>query len=387
MTTVSGDWLTSAGAQSVLAMLEDSGYSAYAVGGCVRNALLDVAVADVDISTNARPQTVIELAKKAGLRSVPTGVDHGTVTVVAEGEGYEVTTFRADIETDGRRAVVQFSDDIGQDAIRRDFTMNALYADRRGLVLDPLGGLPDLRARHLRFIEDADLRIREDYLRILRFFRFFAWFGDPEAGMDADALSAIAGNLDGLSQLSRERVGSEMIKLLSAADPVMAVAVMEQTGVLMQILPGAVSRSLGPLILHETTLSLAPNALRRLAVMGFSDGPSLRLSKAQQRQLDLYRSLIGATEPPKVIAYRHGAKVATEAIALQAASFEHPLTLPDVPSLQAAASFRFPVIAADLMPEISGAALGRTLKHLENLWIASDFTLGKEALLALRGEG
>lgn len=205
--------------------------------------------------------------------------------------------------------------------------------------------------------------------------------------MDAEALAAIASNLDGLSQLSRERVGSEVIKLLSAPDPGMAVAVMEQTGVLGQVLPGAVSRTLGPLILHETNLHLAPNALRRLAVMGFSDGASLRLSKAQQRQLDLYLSLISTTESPKVLAYRHGVDMAIEALALQAASFEQPLILPDVPNLQTAASARFPVTASDLMPEITGAALGRTLKYLEDQWIASDFTLDKAALLALRGEG
>lgn len=387
MTSVTGDWLTSKGAQAVLSMFENAGYCAYAVGGCVRNALLGVAVSDVDMSTNARPEKVIELAKLAGLRSVPTGIDHGTITVVANGEGYEVTTFRADIETDGRRAVVKFADDIAQDAIRRDFTMNALYADRRGNVLDPLGGLADLRARHLRFIEDADRRIREDYLRILRFFRFFAWYGDPETGMDAEAISAIASNLDGLTRLSRERVGAEVIKLLSAADPGMAVAVMQQTGVLAKILPGAVPRALGPLIMHEQTLSLAPNALRRLAVVGFSDGVSLRLSKSQQRQLAQYQSLIVSTEAPKAMAHRYGVQTAIEALALQAASYEHPLNVPDLPGLQAAASAQFPITAADLMPQISGAALGQTLKRLEDIWIASDFSLDKAALMALRAEG
>lgn len=387
MTTVSGDWLASDGAQAVLSMLEDAGFCAYAVGGCVRNALLHAPVADVDIATNARPQQVIELAKEAGLKSVPTGIDHGTVTVVAGGEGFEVTTFRADVETDGRRAVVRFADDIAQDAIRRDFTMNALYADRRGTVQDPLGGLPDLRARHIRFIEDADRRIREDYLRILRFFRFFAWYGDPETGMDADALAAIAGNLDGLSQLSRERVGSELVKLLSAPDPSMAVAVMAQTGVLAQVLPRAVSRPLGPLIAHENALSLPPCALRRLAVMGFTEGASLRLSKAQQRQLDLYCSLIATTKSPRELAYRHGAIAAVDALALQAASFEQPLILPNLADLRIAASAQFPITAADLMPDLTGPELGGVLKRLEEAWIASDFTLDKAALLLMRGEG
>ena len=191
MTRVRGEWISCASTQEVLAMLEGGGHLAYVVGGCVRNALMGVPVSDVDIATDARPERVMALAEAAGLKPVPTGIDHGTVTVVAEGIGHEVTTFRADVETDGRRAVVRYSDDISEDAARRDFTMNALYADARGDVLDPLGGLPDLEARRVRFIRDAGERIREDYLRILRFFRFNAWYGDPEQGVDPEVFPAM----------------------------------------------------------------------------------------------------------------------------------------------------------------------------------------------------
>ncbi|MBO9463807.1 CCA tRNA nucleotidyltransferase [Tropicibacter sp. R15_0] len=387
MERITGDWLLADGAQRVMSMLEEAGFQALAVGGCVRNALLGAPVADVDISTDARPQKVMELAKKVGLKAIPTGIDHGTITVVSGGEPYEITTFRADIETDGRRAVIRFADEVAEDAIRRDFTMNALYADRTGRVIDPLGGLPDLKARRLRFIEDADRRIREDYLRILRFFRFAAWYGDPSEGMDAEALSAIASNLDGLEQLSRERVGSEIVKLLSAPDPTMAVSVMEQTGVLARVLPGAVAKPLGPLVMNEGTLKLAPDGLRRLVTLGFVDGASLRLSKVQQRQIELYQRLISAQEPSRELAYRHGARAACEALAMQAASLEQPVTLPDYRALEAAETAKFPITAKDLMPDFSGAALGVRLKELEAAWIASDFILSKAELLSSHNKG
>ncbi|MFW2588361.1 CCA tRNA nucleotidyltransferase [Sagittula sp. SSi028] len=378
---VTGDWLTAAGTQAVLRMLDDAGHQAYAVGGCVRNALLGQPVSDVDISTSARPQQVMDLAKAAGLKPVPTGIDHGTITVVADGTGYEVTTFRADVETDGRRAVVAFADDIHADAIRRDFTMNALYADREGHVIDPLGGLPDLRARRLRFIEDPNRRIREDYLRILRFFRFFAWYGDETAGIDPEALSAIANNIDGLAQLSRERIGAEVVKLCAAPDPNMAVCVMARCGVLAAVLEGATETPLGPLLVHEAALGLSPDPLRRLAVMGVRDGAALRLSKPQQKQLALYQSLMSGTESVEEIAYRHGVQVALDTVALRAASFETPLPHIDQNSLEHAATARFPIRAKDLQPHLQGPALGAALKRLEQDWIDSGCALDRAALL------
>ncbi|MBN7783443.1 CCA tRNA nucleotidyltransferase [Ponticoccus gilvus] len=381
MTQVTGDWLTAPGTQAVMGMLEDAGYQAHAVGGCVRNALLGAPVADVDISTDARPETVIALARAAGLKPVPTGIDHGTVTVVARGEPFEVTTYRADVETDGRRAVVRFADTMAEDAVRRDFTMNALYADRRGTVVDPLGGLPDLRARHLRFIQDAAQRIREDYLRTLRYFRFHAWYGDPAQGMDAEALAAIADNLDGLDRLSAERVGAELLKLLAAPDPVQAVAVMAQTGVLPRILPGASPRALGPLLMAEEALDLAPEPLRRLAATGFADGAALRLSKPDQKRLTLLRELTEGTAGLPEVAWRHGAATASDTAALRAAILEQPVDPAALPDLAKAAQARFPVTAQDLMPALSGKALGDRLRALEAQWIASGFALSREDLL------
>ncbi len=209
MTRITDDWLTGPAAQAVCAMLTDAGFQALFVGGCVRNALLGVPISDIDISTDATPDQVIAAAKRAGgFKPVPTGYDHGTVTVVVDHEPFEITTFRKDVETDGRRAVVAFAKTVEEDAHRRDFTMNALYArPDGGAIVDPLGGLSDLRARYLRFIDVAEDRIREDYLRILRFFRFHAHYGNPEGGLDADGLAAIAANSAGLETLSADASG------------------------------------------------------------------------------------------------------------------------------------------------------------------------------------
>lgn len=361
-------------------MLEAGGYSAYAVGGCVRNDLMGVPVSDVDIATDARPEQVVALAQAAGLKPVPTGIDHGTITVVADGIGHEVTTFRADVETDGRRAVVRFSDNVEEDARRRDFTMNALYADARGRVLDPVGGLPDLTARKLRFIGDAGARIREDYLRILRFFRFTAWYADPSQGMDPDALAGIAKGLDGLKTLSAERVGQELVKLLGAADPAPAVGCMAQVGVLAQVLPGAVPHPLGPLVHIEQSAGMAPDPLRRLAVLGV-DGSHLRLSRQQQKRLGVYREAMGHDNLAET-AWRHGAAFARDVAALRAASLGAPLP-PDTDALIAqGASALFPVKPRDLMPGLQGPELGKALKTLEARWIASGFSLTKAELLS-----
>ena len=380
--TVTGDWLTRPETQQVLAMLEDGGHQGYVVGGCVRNALMGVAVSDVDIASDARPERVVELAQAAGLKPVPTGIEHGTVTVVAGGIGHEITTFRADTETDGRRAVVRFSDDIAEDAARRDFTMNALYADARGLIFDPLDGLPDLRARRVRFIGAATDRIREDYLRTLRYFRFMAWYGDPDDGPDPDAVDAIASNLDGLKTLSAERVGHEFRKLLRADDPAPALALMRQTGVLPVLLPGSDDRWMSLLVHFEQTLGLAPNWLTRLAALG-GEGVSerLRLSKTEAKTLALLQeqgfSGVGLPE----LAYRHGADLARAAALLRGCLAEQMPESAVLKTIERASTARFPVKAKDLMPRFNGPELGQELARLERLWIESDFTLTAAELL------
>ncbi|WP_439522744.1 CCA tRNA nucleotidyltransferase [Marivita sp.] len=378
---ITGDWLTSDGTQAVFAALQAEGHSAFAVGGCVRNALMGVPVTDVDIATDATPQTVEALAKAANLKSVPTGIDHGTITIVSDGTGYEVTTYRADTETDGRHAIVRFSTDMAEDAARRDFTMNALYADADGMVIDPLNGLPDLDARRVRFIGDAHARITEDYLRILRFFRFAAWYGDPGHGFDADALAAIAQTLDGLGGLSQERIGAEVVKLLSAPDPAPAVGSMAQTGVLQAVLPGSTPRAFAPLIHLEELAELGPDPLRRLASLGVFDGTDLRLSKKDQRRLAQYQSLISTNEPPLELGYRYGKEIAQDVLLLRAVLLESPFDLDGIQIAETGADARCPVKAGDLMPAYSGVALGNKLREVEDRWISSGFTLSKADLL------
>ena len=378
---IAGDWLAQPGTQALCGALEAAGYRALFVGGCVRNALLGVSVADVDIATDARPETVTRLAEAAGLRVVPTGIEHGTVTVIAGGVPHEVTTFRRDVETDGRRAVVAFAQDVAEDAARRDFTMNALYADLRGNVIDPLSGLPDLVARRLRFVGDAHQRIREDYLRILRFFRFHAHYGDPDQGMDADALAASAELAEGVDGLSRERIGSELRKLLAAPDPAPAVAAMAQAGVLARVLPGSDTRALAPLVHLES--GLPPRWQRRLAALGGQEVEDrLRLSRADAAVIAALRDAVGSGWSPAALGWKLGAEGGRDAVLLRAALLESPLPTDWQTDVARGAASVMPVTAIDLMPDLKGAALGARLKEIEARWLASDLRLTRADFLA-----
>ncbi len=377
MTRIDAPWLTDAASQTVCAMLNDAGHQALFVGGCVRDALLGVPVSDLDISTDALPDTVMAMAKGAGLKVVPTGIDHGTVTVICDDIPFEITTFRRDVKTDGRRAVVAFSTDIAEDARRRDFTMNALYAGADGVVIDPLGGLPDLNAGRVRFIEDADQRIAEDYLRVLRFFRFTAFYGDPVLGIDADGLAACAAGIDGIDTLSAERIGQEMLKLLTAPDPGPAVAAMAACGALLRVLPGAAPDVLPVMIHVEDAQDATPDPIRRLAILG-GETDRLRLSKKQAMRLELLQSEM----PPATLAYHHGADLGLDRLMIEAASLGQMVDPADIHAVTHAATQTFPLTAADLMPDVQGAALGGALKEAEARWIASGFTLTKDELLA-----
>ena len=375
---VAGAWLEAEGTQALMAVLAEGGHRALAVGGCVRDALLGMPVADIDLATDARPERVASLAEAAGFQAVPTGIDHGTVTVVAGGVPHEVTTFRRDVETDGRHAVVAFSDDVAQDAARRDFTMNALYAEADGRLVDPLGGLPDLTARRLRFVGEPEARIREDYLRILRFFRFHARYGQGDP--DADGLAACARLADGVDRLSAERVGAEMKRLLAAPDPTASLEAMAGAGVLGRVLPGADPGPLRRLVAAET--GRPPTWPRRVVAMApeADDLPDLwRLSRAEARGLAALAAALSGEETIAETAHQHGPGVALDLALVRAARGR---TLPaDLDAvLSRAAAARFPLRAADLMPELAGPALGAALRRAEAAWIASDFALDRAAL-------
>jgi len=380
---VSGDWLMRPETQAVFEVIEACGHSVWAVGGCVRDDLLGMPVRDIDLATSATPAQVMEIGRAAGLKAVPTGIDHGTVTLISGGAPYEVTTLRRDVDSDGRRATVAFGASVEEDAGRRDFTVNALYADRTGTLLDPVDGLPDLRARRVRFVGDPDARVHEDYLRILRFFRFTALYGTPENGIDADGLAACAAGAEGLEKVSRERIGAEMKKLLSADDPAPAVASMQAAGVLMRVLPGADSASLAVLVHHEAALDIVADPLRRLAVLGALEADSrLRLSRAESAKLDLLQRLTGDTSGLAEVAWRHGADCARDVALLRAAALGEEIAFDLDAQIELGVAAVFPVAAADLMPDFTGPALGAKLAELEAQWIASGFSLDKAALLA-----
>jgi poly(A) polymerase len=321
------------------------------------------------------------LVEAAGFKAIPTGIDHGTVTVLAGGIPHEITTFRHDVQTDGRRAVVAYSSDLAQDAARRDFTMNALYADPAGEVVDPLGGLQDLLARRLRFVGEPAQRIREDYLRILRFFRFSATYGDPALGMNAEGLAACAELADGIDSLSRERIGAEMRKLLSARDPAPALASMAASGVLQHVLSGADPRYVARLVHLEA--EMPPHWQRRLVVLGDQDwADALRLSRSEQGAMARLRDQIGGTLSPAALGWKLGAQAGADAVLARAALLESPLPTQWQADVARGDASRFPVNAADLMPQLAGPALGAKLAQLESLWLASDLRLTSEDLLA-----
>ena len=372
-------WLDAPAVRAVCGMLTEAGHQAWFVGGCVRNALLGVPVSDLDLTTDARPERVTELARAAGLRAVPTGIDHGTVTVIAEGEPFEITTFRRDVETDGRHATVAFADTLEEDARRRDFTMNAIYAAPDGTLADPVGGIADARAGRVRFIGEPAARIAEDYLRILRFFRFFAWYGDPALGIDAEGLAACADGVEGIETLSAERIGQEMRKLLAAPNPAPAVASMAACGALLRVLPGAAPHGLAVLVHVEEAAGLSPDWMRRLAMLG-GDTDRLRLSNAEERVQALLRA---DPMPPAETGYRLGRDRAIDRLAIEATAWGAELSPDWIAAADRGASQRFPLEAADLMPALQGPALGEALRAAEARWIASDFTLTRAQLVDL----
>lgn len=395
-------WLESQATRAVMRALEATGGAGCArfVGGCVRNSLLGQPVDDIDIATRLRPEQTMAALKAAGLKAVPTGVEHGTVTGVSERRPYEITTLRRDVETDGRRAVVAFTEDWAEDAARRDFRLNALYADAAGTVFDPTGGgLEDAAAGRIVFVGEAETRIREDYLRILRFFRFYAWYGRGEP--DAVGLAACAALKGGMAQLSAERVSKEVLKLLAAPDPRAAVRAMAETGVLAQVLPQS-----QPLALFEAMCDLTNDPVMRLSALLPADAGAvteiaggLRLSNAVRDRL-----AAAVADGPAVSPMMSDAEARAAIYRLGPRAFEDRLMRAEAAGrgdggrLRALAAdwtpHKMPVGGRDLarLGLKPGPETGRVLKAFEDGWIADDFPAeGHEArlktLIATSGRG
>jgi poly(A) polymerase len=393
-------WLTSGPAARVLELLNGSGEEARVVGGAVRNALLKIPVGDIDIATTALTAEVIRRAKAAGIKSVPTGIDHGTVTLVVDAQPFEVTTLREDTETFGRKAKVAFGRDWVRDAERRDFTINGLSVDANRIVHDHVGGLEDIAAKRVRFIGDPGKRIAEDYLRILRFFRIHAAYGAGEPDR-AGYLACIAARA-GLAGLSAERVRMEMLKLMVAEGAAGAVTAMADGGLLLLILGGvAYPGPFAAMIAAEHSLGLRPDPVRRLGALAVAVtedakrlGSRLRLANHETRTLDSmghrWWRLAGMDEAvARRRLYRLGPERYRDRLMLawaragadtDSASWRELALLP----LRWSAP-KFPLKAADFIARgiAEGPALGQVLALAEDAWLAANFPLDESVLKAI----
>ena len=398
------DWLDRASTRTVMGLLNQRGHEARAVGGAARNSLMGVTVSDVDVATTATPEEVMAMAAAAGVRAVDTGAEHGTVTLVHEGEAIEATTLREDVETYGRHARVTFTRDWASDARRRDFTMNALYAGVDGTVFDPLGGYDDLLARHVRFIGDPRERIREDYLRILRFFRFEAQYrdtADPPEEMDAAALKAIEQEGAGLEQLSGERIHTELVRLLAAPSALRSLRVMADRGVLVRLIGGAPRLTdYAHAQAIQQTFGFAADPMARLAVLAVRVEEEaqrlarvLRLSNAERDELKALPRASRAfdmemeSRAARAVLYRLGARVYRAGVLLAWSQTRAQaddrrwgalFTLPDEWTPP-----EFPLGGADLLALglQPGPEVGAVLRALEQRWIDGDFAADRDTLM------
>ncbi|BAV63841.1 CCA tRNA nucleotidyltransferase [Sphingobium cloacae] len=372
-------WRHRAGLESLLSALEaDRGHARF-VGGMVRDSLLGLPVNDLDIATTLTPRQVIERLNGAGIKAVPTGIDHGTVTAVTAGGPVEITTLRHDVSTDGRRATIAYTTDWREDAARRDFTINALYADPlTGEISDYFNGIGDLETRRVRFIGDASARIAEDHLRILRYFRFLARFGHDEP--DTEAYAACMAAANSLMALSRERIADEFLKLLAVTAPVAALRLMVDGGILRPVLPEidvAGIERLARLVEREAACAAQPAPLRRMAALLPPDaqaadaaGARLKLSNKARKRLVAALEVMPPDLPPRTLAWRIGVEGAVDRILLDPSA-----PLASLTEIEEWTPPRLPIgggalIARGLTP---GPDVAKALHEVQEIWVAEGF--------------
>jgi poly(A) polymerase len=390
--------LADQGLHRLLALLSSEGDQALIVGGAVRNSLMGYPIGDIDIATTVRPEKVITRAGVVGMRAIPTGFAHGTITIVVDAQSYEVTTLREDIETDGRHATVIFGDDFKKDAARRDFTMNALYADNSGFIHDYVGGLEDILYRRVKFIGDAKTRIQEDYLRILRFFRFSADYG--EGKLDPDGLAAIIEQKDGLLTLSAERLKNELLKVLLARKTVPILTTMTHIGIFDLILQlptnvnavaGLLQRDPGAdalLRLAAFCIHKPDDALILKSLLKLSNTETDRLTNigtALMRLSATARPI--ATSNIRRMAFRLGRRTLTEALVIDAArrnSSIDPALLSAAGSAPAMSPFTGSMLLKRGVPQ--GRKIGEIIQRAEESWMAADFPSDARQLNAFLNE-
>lgn len=382
-------WMTDPGTVSVMAALNEGAAEPQAlfVGGCVRNELLGLPVGDVDIATRLTPQDVTERLEKAGIRVIPTGIDHGTVTAVTPNRSLEITTLRRDVETDGRHAVVAFTVKWREDAARRDFTINTLLADPQGNVYDPTGrGLADLEARRVVFVGEPSLRIEEDYLRILRFFRFFALYGGDRP--DAGALVACRQAAAKIATLSRERITQEFLKILAADNAASILEIMFSNGILAE-LPGREYDAAILARLIELQLAYGePEVVTRLAALAPEPrmlDKYLVLSNTQRKALEQIPAIAATLDEitPSAIRkliYRYGSLMAGQALLLNAATRNAAVEFDLIKSWLPP---EFPLSGDDVMAAgvPKGPRVGEILRQVEEWWLEQDMTPDRDACL------
>ena len=375
-------WLHSAPLRAVIAALSKDAELPRIVGGAVRDALLGLDVSDIDLATPLLPQDVIERLETARIKAVPTGIEHGTITAVSQDKTFEITTLRRDVSTDGRRATVAFSSDWQEDAARRDFTINALYADpETGELFDYFGGLADLDAGLVRFIGDAETRIAEDHLRILRFFRFHARFGRAEP--DAAGLAACAKAASSLKSLSRERIADELLKILALPAPLDCVRLMHEHGIFSAFLPEAEEAGTVPLerqLNREAELQLPPTAVRRLLALlppdaAVVDQVAARLKLSNRMRAGLATRLAvrsPLSDEARPLAYRHGIAETVDLFLLHGADRDWAT---GIQTLQNWEPPVFPIKGGELVARglSAGPDVARTLQAVERQWIAEGF--------------